>query len=152
MQLDAANEGLAAAEQRHRVEVDALEQANNQLMLEVVDLKDELEEVSEVIRATYIVYTHTRLSFPRPLSETNLPTSSQLMSQYEENRDTRREVIMEKEITQLQAQLRNTLKERDTIRVTMESMQEVAHSPLPDAGLLSCCLGVNPTTPLSVSL
>jgi hypothetical protein len=58
------------------------------------------------------------------------------MSQYEENRDTRREVIMEKEITQLQAQLRNTLKERDTIQVTMESMQEVAHSQLPDSGLM----------------
>ena len=69
------------------------------------------------------------------------------MSQYEENRDTRREVIMEKEITQLQAQLRNTLKERDTIRVTMESMQEVVRPPLPaDAGLMSRYLGV--TLPL----
>jgi hypothetical protein len=119
------------------VEVDALEQANNQLMLEVVDLKDELEEVNEVHRAPCIVYTHA-FPFLRPLSGTNPPTPSKLMSQYEENRDTRREVIMEKEITQLQAQLRNTLKERDTIRVTMESMQEVVRPPLPaDAGLMS---------------
>jgi len=66
------------------------------------------------------------------------------MSQYEENRDTRREVIMEKEITQLQAQLRNTLKERDTIRVTMESMQEVAHPS-------SKCLGVKLATLLPVA-
>jgi hypothetical protein len=46
------------------VEMDALEQANNQLMLEVVDLKDELEDVNEVIRAPCTVYrVHTRLSF-----------------------------------------------------------------------------------------
>jgi len=61
-QLATANEAIAAADQRRKVEIDAMEQANNQLMLEVVDLKDELDETNEVIRAPSIIYTQPSLA------------------------------------------------------------------------------------------
>lgn len=93
-QLEAMKVEMDEKEAEHRKAVDKLEEEIVHLQGQLADAHEELDDCKEQLEM------------------------------YEENRDTRREALMEKEITTLHTQLRVAVKERDTLEVVVQSVQD----------------------------